>query len=106
MHHDLVIRVLHRAGCLCVLPHARADDSLYVCLKCAVYLDRRWGSWLLFRHSTHATLALACRCLFEHATPLAVTHTARVGMLEMRASHDSPIAALTQSLAHRAHDAS
>ena len=81
MHHDLVIRVLHRAGCWHVLPHARADNSPYVSLKCAVYLDRRWGSWLLFRHITHATLALAYRCVFEHTTPLAVTHTARVGML-------------------------
>ena len=61
MHHDLVIRVLHRAGCWRVLPHARADDCMYVSLKCAVYLDRRWGSWVLFRHSTHATLALAVR---------------------------------------------
>ena len=106
MYHDLVIRVLHRAGCGRVLPHARADYREYVSLKCAVYLDRRWGSWLLFRRSMHATLALACRCVFEHATPLAVTHTARVGMLERRASHDSPIGVLAQSLAHRAHGAS
>ena len=41
MHHDLVIRVLHRAGVVRVLPHARVDYSMYVCLKCAVYLDRR-----------------------------------------------------------------
>ena len=106
MHHDLVIRVLHRANCGRVLPHARVDCRLYVSLKCAVYLDRPWGSWLLFRHSIHATLALECRCVFEHATPLDVTHTARVGMLEIRASHDSPIAVLFQSPAHRAHDAS
>ena len=106
VYHDLVIRVLHRVGCGRVLPHALADDSPYVSLKCAVYLDRRWGSWLLFRRSMHATLALACRCVFEHATPLAVTYTARVGMLEIRASHDSPIAVLTQSPAHRTHDAS
>ena len=44
MHYDLVIRVLHRAGCGRVLPHARADDREYVSLKCAVYFDRRWGS--------------------------------------------------------------
>ena len=60
MHHDLVIRVLHRAGCWRVLPHARADYREYVSLKCAVYLDRRWGSWLLFRHSMHATLEARC----------------------------------------------
>ena len=47
MHHDLVIRVLHRAGCGRVLPHARADCRTYVCLKCAVYLDRRWGSMVV-----------------------------------------------------------
>ena len=66
MHHDLVIRAMHRAGCCHVLPHARADDSMYVSLKCAVYLDRRWGSWLLFRHSMHATLELAVRthCIY------------------------------------------
>ena len=105
MHHDLVIRVLHRANCWRVLPHARADYRTYVSLKCAVYFDRRWGSWLLFRHSVPATLALACRCVFEHATPLGVTHTARVGMSEIRTSHDSPIADPTQSPAYRAHNA-
>ena len=106
MHHDRRF-----ASCIArrgrVLPHARADCSMYVSLKCAVYLDRRWGLLVeLFHHSMHATLALACRCVVEHATPLAVTHTACVCMLEMRASHGLPIAVFIQSPAHRAHDAS
>ena len=67
---DLAIRVLHRARCGRVLPHARADCSPYVNLKCAVYSRSSLGSiWLLFRHSMHATLEIAVQTHCIHIGP-------------------------------------